>query len=134
MKLFAVNNIVIHGQIYMRRYRIRTRWFGIHLHHIRLPDYGRDFHDHPFDFVSFVVKGSYWEQMKGDDSMITHRWGVPHYRRAEDAHTIVWVPEGKGVWTVVLRGPLRRHWGFYVDDEWVESSEYFMKGMQNNGM
>lgn len=129
MQFFKVSDIVIHGEIYMRRWRVRTKWFGLHLHHIRLPDYGRDFHDHPFDFMSIAVKGSY-EELLPDGALVHHRWGVPYFRRAEAAHAIVQVPDD-GVWTFVLRGPLRRPWGFYVDDVWMDADSYFEKDQRD---
>jgi hypothetical protein len=48
---------------YLRRwYLIETPWFGLKLHHILRSDQpNRGFHDHPWSFVSFKLRGSYTE-------------------------------------------------------------------------
>lgn len=118
-----VDEIIIFGQCYMKRYHlINNRKFGIRLHHIRLPDYGKELHDHPFDFVSIVVKGWYIEKLM-HGPFVRHALGLPRYRKAESAHVITDVSKG-GVWTLVFRGPIRRSWGFWQNGKWVPHSEY----------
>lgn len=117
------DDTIINDQVYMRRYHvIKTRWFRLRVHHIRLPDEGRHLHDHPFDFATVVMKGGYWEVL-GDGRFIPHRVGRWFFRQAEMAHAVKEVATG-GVWTLVLTGPMRREWGFYVDDAWVHHYDY----------
>ena len=123
-----VDDIVIFGETYMRRYHlINNRKFGIRLHHIRLPDYGRELHDHPFDFVSIVLKGWYIEKLMDAPQRVMHGFGRPHYRKAETSHVITDVSKN-GVWTLVFRGPIRRRWGFWQSQnkkmKWVPHSQY----------
>lgn len=48
--------------LYMKRWRlIHRKWFGVRIHHIVRSDGDRELHDHPFSFVSFILKGGYWE-------------------------------------------------------------------------
>lgn len=119
-----VDDIVIHGEVYMRRYHLirgGVHGWGVRLHHIRKPD-DAVLHDHPFDFVSIVLKGSYDEVLR-DGSVVKHRWGVPHHRGAQCAHMITRVSK-RGTWTLVFRGPIWRRWGFIVNEEWVHHTEY----------
>jgi hypothetical protein len=50
-----------HINDYMHRWLVRTPWFTLRIHHILRSDNERDLHDHPFDFTSFIFKGSYTE-------------------------------------------------------------------------
>ncbi len=51
------------GQVYLNRWGVEwKRLGGIFLHKMEAPDPGWWLHDHPFSFVSFIVKGGYWEE------------------------------------------------------------------------
>lgn len=39
----------------------RVPAFGVYLHNMRRSDYDRALHDHPWPFVSLVLRGGYWE-------------------------------------------------------------------------
>lgn len=125
--------VVIGGELYMDRWHlvpcewIRKHVFDVRVHHILLPDLGRHVHDHPFDFATLTMKGSYFEIMHNAD-IVEHRRGALKFRQAEIAHHIPWVSEG-GVWTLVFTGPHRRPWGFYVDGTWVHHSDYSHEGV-----
>lgn len=49
------------GVPYMVRRAINTRFGGVKLHHILRSDDDRDLHDHPWSFLSIVLKGGYFE-------------------------------------------------------------------------
>lgn len=126
---------------YLRRwYIIGTPWGGLYLHHILLPDGDRALHDHPWSFVSLILRGGYTEQRPwlrpNGEPMIRH-WpsARPHHtehrmrpgrlRRmpAEGLHRIT---ELHGdCWTLVAVGPRRREWGFVGDDgKWTDWRTY----------
>jgi hypothetical protein len=50
----------------MVRRAINTRFGGVKLHHILRSDDDRDLHDHPWSFLSIVLKGGYWEHTPTD--------------------------------------------------------------------
>lgn len=59
------------GSLYLRRWRlIQTPYAAIYLHKIVRPDSDPFVHDHPWSFISFVLKGAYAE-MRRDN--FTHR-------------------------------------------------------------
>lgn len=106
------------GSPYMRRWVLEARWFTLRLHHILREDYDRTtFHDHPWSFVSVLLRGSYTEYGPGGV------WPGPRarvvYRPAEALHRITSVTPG-GAWTLVLTGRRRRQWGFVEDTAWVD--------------
>lgn len=127
--------------VYMRRwYVVATPWGQILLHHILLPDAARALHDHPFSFVSVILRGGYTEEREwlrpNGEPMIRHwpsgrphhtqhrmRTGRWHFMRAEGLHRIA---ELHGdCWTLVLTGPRRRVWGFVEPaGEWTDWRTY----------
>ncbi len=123
--------------VYMRRLNILlTPWFSVKLHFIYRPDEQRgDLHDHPWNFLSLVLWGSYVEDVpreracgpcECDDCTATKqprwvRWF--NWKRAEDSHSITWVSD-KPIITLVFCGPVRRPWGFWTKDGWVRHDKY----------
>lgn len=84
-------------------------------------------HDHPSDFLTLVLKGSYMDlgyipnpdcDCGGEPSCIrcntleSMRPGKVARRRAEHRHTVSVGPEG--CWTLLYFWPERREWGFWT--------------------
>lgn len=123
-KVLGRSDVFISNMLYMRRWRLGPDWLpGLRVHHIALSDQDRELHDHPFDFVSFIVSGGYIEHTP--QGRFVRKPGDFVVRRAEDTHRIelrkqaLRYEDGKCVekievpaWTIVLRGPYRRDWGF----------------------
>lgn len=106
---------------YMRRWALKTPWGTVRLHHILRGDEGRDFHDHPMDFVSLILKGGYTEYRPGAEP----RRFLPGdilIRKAEDLHYLKLLE--KSAWTFLITSPFRRKWGFATKDGWVVAGEY----------
>lgn len=127
------------GEPYLKRLRvISTPWFGIFLHHILSSDPGIDPHNHPWDFVSLILRGGYEEHnytshttMLGGYKVHWNIWikerrpGRFHFRRANDRHMVV-LEEGKTAWTLVLHFRRKNEWGFWtLPDRFVKSEDYF---------
>jgi len=134
IKVFERETIIEGDTAYMVRWRIvDCRLFGVYLHKILRSDQDRYVHDHPFSFVSIMLWGAYGEVLS---RYVSTPWGghahdytiirdrrAPSicFRRAEDAHRLVL---DKPCWTLVLRGPRRREWGFYTESKWVHFRDY----------
>lgn len=115
------------GSLYMARFwLLRTRWLSVRLHHIATADLDRHFHDHPWSFVSLVLRGGYREarpaaidpcfidgETEVERAIVRVRnAGSVALRRATDRHRVTGVmPE---TWTLVVMGPKRQWWGFYT--------------------
>ena len=109
--------------IYLRRWTLEFWWFSIRLHHWMHSDDSRAFHDHPWWFVTFVLKGGYTDvSPKGEERIIAP---TICYRPAEHAHTVKVFPGG--CWTLVVTGPKVRRWGFWVKNKFVKSYKYFYR-------
>lgn len=120
-RLFAHRDIVLGGELYLRRWYVAGLGTDcqVFLHAIRLPDSGRDLHDHPWDFSSRVIAGGYIEHVEtyGEDgrSDCSARFvrvrGDEFDHMAEHIHRIVSVKPL--TFTLVKTGPARRVWGFW---------------------
>jgi hypothetical protein len=110
------------GEPYLIRYRIvQTPWLGLYLHHILRSDDDRALHDHPWPFLSFILRGGYWEH-----TPIGRAWYPPLsilWRCPEQLHRLE-LPETKTAWTLVVRGRRRRAWGFHDNGQWRPAGEY----------
>lgn len=112
-----------HGHDYMRRYfragSPKTNGMTARYHQILASDADRHLHDHPWDFVSVILQGTYvettphGETQYGPGSVLT--------RTAEAAHRLTL---SAPVWTFVITGPARRRWGFYTERGWVPWRTY----------
>jgi hypothetical protein len=120
------------GLMYLARLRIiQTPWFGIYLHDIYEPDADRDPHNHPWSFISIVLRGHYIERVWEDP--IAHpdvfhsrlharmRWSW-HKMGRKSAHRIT--EAAPGLKTLILVGPRRSNWGFFTADGYVPWQDY----------
>ena len=108
---------------YLIRWRFETPWGSIRLHHWRAPDDPRHRHDHPWSFVTFVLKGGYTDLSPSGDQHL--RAPAVQYRDATHQHTVV--PDPGGAWTIIVTGPKIREWGFWVNGKFRSRIKYFWK-------
>lgn len=107
----------------MRRWVLNLGLCSIRLHHWLASDDDRNYHDHPWSFVTFVLKGGYWDATPD----LLDRLNAPcvAFRRAEHRHTVV--IDRHGCWTLLLTGPVRRKWGFWVNGKFKKANKYFLE-------
>lgn len=101
-------------RVYLTRWRIvQTPWMALYLHRFTAPDPSWDLHDHPWRFVSVVVRGGYVEERLSLFRGSTYRRRVRWWNgmRTHDAHAVVELLRYP-TWTLVLTGARRRQWGF----------------------
>lgn len=112
-----------------RRRLIQTPWFGVYLHDIFEPDTDQDPHDHPWNFVGLVLRGSYTEELhlipyvdvSVKKRQTWKRWSW-HRMTRETAHRIV--EAEPGLRTLIFVGKRQRDWGFHTPYGWVPWQEY----------
>jgi len=113
------------GSLYMGRYALfETKYLSARVHHIATEDKDVVMHDHPWWFVSIVLRGAYTEQRptnidpcfygaSKEDSHTTVRFsGSMSFRRPTDRHLIDSVEVD--TWTLFIYGPIRQWWGFFT--------------------
>ncbi|GFE71299.1 hypothetical protein [Chroococcus sp. FPU101] len=95
--------------------------FNLMLHKICLSD-PDDLHDHPWWYATFILKGGYWE--------ITPKgkyWrGAGHFRirPPHSLHRLEIPEDSQGSWSIFLRGPKQKNWGFVKHGTWIEHRNY----------
>lgn len=112
------------GQPYMRRYFLlgahsRAAGETARFHQILRSDL-EVMHDHPWDFISVILHGTYTETTPTTEQ--TFGPGSVLVRKAEQLHRLT-LPDGP-VWTFITMSHPRRRWGFQTDDGWMHWSAY----------
>lgn len=126
---------------FLRRRGIDLPRFGVYLHRIDAPDPGLDLHDHPWAFVSIILRGGYTEEWAdvreapalaaiaeefpgGETPGVPRSWGAwtAHRMPLNVAHRIT--AAEPGTVSLVIRGRKVRRWGFYLPSGWVDWEAY----------
>lgn len=110
---------------YMERWVLNLYLFSIRVHHWISSDDNRAFHDHPWWFITFVLRGGYTDiNPDGRERMSP---GKIAFRPALHKHTVE-VDKG-GCWTIMITGRQVRKWGFWTKNntKWVKSNKYFLE-------
>lgn len=111
---------------YLLRWHIfRWRGWQLSLHKICRSDDERALHDHVGDNLSIILRGCYTEMPERR----VYGAGNVIFRKAEKAHRLV-LDEGKSVWTLWLRWPHRREWGFWCPRGWVPWRQFTSGGKE----
>lgn len=119
------------GPRYLLRWYVvpRNPWLNVYLHQFLHDDEDRALHDHPWWFISLMLKGGYFEvtqtgfKGRGFPSIV--------YRKPEYAHRVV-LPrkpnnEPQPCWTLVITGRVVRDWGFHCPQGWRHWKEFTAK-------
>jgi hypothetical protein len=113
---------------YLERYYVFLRdrtWFPFNVFiHKFLKSDPDDLHDHPWPYMTIILRGGYWEWTK--DS-VTPQWkgaGQIRFGYSTDYHRIELEP-GVDCWTMFVPGPKQRDWGFLVKNRWIQHEQYF---------
>lgn len=107
---------------YVIRWRFETPVGSIRVHHWLSNDDPRAVHDHPWWFLTFVVKGGYCDLGPGKDEAL--KAPCIRFRKAEHKHTVY--PDPGGAWTLLITGRPLRKWGFYPGGKFVKANKWFL--------
>lgn len=129
------------GQDYMHRYYLflkDRKWFpfNITLHKIVKSD-DPIFHDHPWPYITIIIKGGYWEHIplfndKGAKFAEFQIWRGPGSIIKRSANEFHWLELDENVGpatTLFIMGPQQREWGFLIDrtktkQQWIHYQNY----------
>lgn len=134
---------------YMYRWVCNLGLFSVRLHHWLRSDDKRFFHDHPWVFLSIIIKGGYtdvssvgWYRgnvpitMQAKYGYLVHKdgeilekdevtAGAIRFRGANHSHYVE-VPKG-GCWSLLLCGPPVRKWGFWIKGKFYRPLRFFSR-------
>lgn len=123
MERFEIPSFDDPDRLYLTRYRvIQTPFASIYLHRMDSPDSRPTLHDHPWSFVSIILRGGYWEQRLDLHTRQMRRRKVRHVNvmRRDDAHYIESLFRAP-TWTLLFVGKRRRTWGYWRHaDDWTD--------------
>ena len=114
----------IGGELHFERFSFFTcKYFSINKHIITRADNEKHEHDHPWNFLSFILEGSYTEVSKGI-KYPRKRFSIK-YNKAEHQHSLDSIDGGaKRCVTIVITGRRFREWGFPTEKGWIDNVTY----------
>lgn len=107
---------------YVIRWRIEYPSGSVRVHHWLSADDDRAFHDHPWWFITVVLRGSYTDTSPAGDDYL--HAGSVRFRRARHRHTVY--PGPDGAWTLLITGRPVRAWGFWPKGKFVKANKWFL--------
>jgi len=136
---------------YMRRWYVwpvgrKSRWGGIYLHQICRSEDERAMHDHVGWNLSIVLRGGYFEHVpggriwRGPGSVVLRSPTAPHRIEVRQSTFQVTYEDPatgyprKGIhperpsWSLWIRGPTVREWGFHCPRGWVPWQQFTAPG------
>lgn len=109
---------------YAQRWSLELPLGSIRVHHFFKSDDVRYLHDHPWWFITLILKGGYVDQTPEGNELL--KPGRIYYRPAHHRHAVIPVrPEPEGSWSLILTGRPRRFWGFWVKGRFKRSHRFF---------
>lgn len=108
---------------YAHRTLLNLGLFSIRVHEWHRSDDKRFMHDHPWHFVTLVLRGSYTDVSSQGRDVLTA--GSVRYRHAGHAHYVEVPPAGAV--TIILTSYVVRNWGFWVKGKFVRPLRFFGK-------
>jgi hypothetical protein len=122
------------GADYMHRYYLflkdRHKFpFNVTLHKIVRSD-DPVFHDHPWPYITIILRGGYWEhtpiveldEIVGE-TVIWRGPGSIIKRNSEELHWLELDEKVGPATTLFLMGPQVREWGFVINNHWIRHDE-----------
>ncbi len=118
------------GAVYMDRWQLlKLPFFSLYVNRINLPDYDELLHNHPWRraYSLKLGRGEYIEQLPWPADML-EKWPwlarsplrpgrrPKRWSRIPEKHRIVYLKDGRPVWTLFIGLGFKRPWGFVADD------------------
>ena len=107
-----------HQPYLIRRSLFSCKFFAIKIHNILLSDRSCQ-HDHPWAFVTLLLKGGYVEHTQSGSKVYGR--GTVLYRPPEFLHRL---EIHQPVWSLVITFKKVREWGFKTPTGWLEHFKY----------
>ncbi len=108
---------------YIKRWVFSCPFFSLRLHHWLASDDQRHYHDHPWWYVTLILKGGYIDRSPKENIVLVA--GDFAFRKATHQHTVE-VAKG-GCWSLLFTGPEKRVWGFWVNGKFKKRNKYFWR-------
>jgi hypothetical protein len=106
---------------------LTTRYFSIFFHKYYGPDWTRDPHNHPTDFLSIGLMGSYVETVydASGAALYNRTWRAPWVRTFPRTHIHRTSSVGpRGAYTICIVNRWNQDWGFVIDGKLTPWRDY----------
>jgi hypothetical protein len=127
MKLIWKQKLGIETCPYIVRWVFECKLFSVRLHHWLYSDDTRHKHDHPWDFISIVLQGTITD--RSEEGEQKRRWLSVTRFSADHKHSVI---VEKPCWTLLVTGPEKRKWGYWVDGKFRKRNKYFYEHGHHN--
>lgn len=113
---------------------IHDKGWAVRLHYFYPNHIDAVAHDHPFWFLTLVIKGTYVDHSLHNEifRMDQLRRGSIRFRSANHAHKTE--TDERGAWTLMINGPKIRKWGFLPKVagkfQWIPWTKFTDEGQQ----
>lgn len=116
------------GGPYLTQWKLGAQPDGskLRVHRIHRSDEDEEFHDHPWNFRSLILHGSYVEFTpdRPDNEGTVYQPGDWNVKRATDLHRLAVIGPAPVI-TLMWRGPRVRRWGFQKrGGEWLPYEDF----------
>lgn len=109
------------GEVHFRRWKIfESNWFNIYIHQILKSDTDKHLHNHPWNFISFIIQSGYFETRPEG---VRPCFGGVVVKKAREFHKIKLIPKSilgedeTECWTLVFTGKrINPDWGYLLHD------------------
>lgn len=128
-KWFLVSEIrAKDGTLHFRRWRLlQLSAFAIYIHQIFESDKDAHFHSHPWNYISCVLKGAFYEENHSGNLLAINGTVVKRHHSVFHRITVL-----SKVTTLFLAFGPRQKWGYSVDGKFVDHVTY--RKMKNDGL
>lgn len=119
------------GKLHFQRFAIfETDACALYIHRIHRHDEDLHLHSHPWNFISLILWGEYWELVTSGDYR-QKNFGTISRMTRNDFHKIAMITKGP-VTTLFFTYGEHMPWYYYVNGRMIESEKY--RTMKNKGM
>ena len=97
----------------------QCKWFSIKVHKVLISDTG-PLHTHPWNYISFILWGGYFEHTEKGCKWYTP--GSVLVRNASVPHKLE-IPKGMSAISLILTSPKAKDWGFKTNEGYKSHKE-----------
>lgn len=140
MELFKVPHYDKSELDYLWRLRIlQCPLFGVYLHKLGTEDPRDTLHNHPFAFLSIILRGGYTEFVPGPYYAKSHYVKRFNYKPLNNSFHWIAELDRTPTWTLVFVGRRRRVWGYldrsgvFTDYNLHEFNDQYTEAMEKRG-
>jgi len=111
------------GVVHFKRWQLlKTPWFSIYFHGIYKADEDLHLHNHPWNYTSICVWGSFFEASEHSMTLVSP---LTISRQKSSRFHKIWKLQSKAVYTLFfVSNRVEGDWGYLVDGKFIDHKTY----------